>query len=55
MKHVDGQKIQYVIKEVYNVFEKNKVTGQEASMIAGIINLNAAVMVLKKIVEDGEI
>jgi len=48
MKHINGKKIEFVILEVYQLFEKNKLTGAEASAIAGMILQNAAIMTLRE-------
>lgn len=41
-KHIDGKKIEYVIREIYDIFEKNKVTPNEGCAIAGMIIASGA-------------
>jgi len=42
MKHIDGKKVEIVVREVYDIFVKHDITGNEGSAIAGMILTNAA-------------
>ena len=52
MAHIDGEKIELVIEEIYEIFEKNKLTHNEASAIAGMILLASANTTVKETVKE---
>jgi len=42
MKHIDGERVEHVLQEVYGIFKIYNVTGNEGSAIAGMILTDAA-------------
>ena len=37
MKHIDGEKIELVIEEIYEIFKKHSITGHEGAAISSMI------------------
>lgn len=46
MQSIDGVKVEKVIKKVFKIFEKEKITANEGSAIAGMILNNSSLQTL---------
>lgn len=48
-QQIDGQKIEIVIRKIYDLFEENEVTGNEGCAIAGMILSTSSAYAAKRL------
>jgi len=55
LKTLDGEKIEKICLEIYEIFERVGVSGNEAAAVAGVIHSTACALMVKQELAQKEI